>query len=97
MGKLIESILLGILFWMCVRGILRGLLEGLKGPEAPAGPRPVPPAERPVQLVSCAHCGVYVPLTRALRPAAGGTAVYCSEGCLAAGSAGERVARAGTP
>jgi len=83
-GRLLELILLGFLFWLAWEGLkarIRAFFAG-EAPRPQARPRPPAPPEE--ALVRCAACGTHVPASRALPGRSGGRDLYCSEQCRAA-------------
>ena len=82
MGRLLELILLGFLFWLAWEGLKARIRAFFAGeppmpPRPPARPRPPAPPEE--ALVRCAACGTHVPASRALSGRNGG--LFCSATC----------------
>ena len=91
MGKLLSWVVLLMLAWLVLRLLAisqrrreRGQHhEGATGDRAPT--RAAPAAKHGERILPCAHCGLFVPASDAVRD---GDAVYCSVAHRAAARAG---------
>jgi uncharacterized protein len=70
---LLVLLVVGVGLWM-LSARLRG--PGAGGPGGDAARPKKPAAAKPVEMVSCAHCGLHLPATDAL---ALGSDLYCSD------------------
>jgi len=77
MGRLLVWLLIGLLGWGIWRSRSRGNLPPGDGP-SPRPPAPGPAAPPPAveAMIACAHCGLRLPASEALRDAPGRP--YCS-------------------
>lgn len=65
------------LLWLVVGGLLvLWLVRGKKTPIEPRRPE-AGAGGRPESMLQCAHCGIYLPASEAVRDAAG--TVFCSD------------------
>lgn len=75
---MLKYLLIGVLvIWLLYSPILRHLRQGQRGRRTPPSPAPRHDAVRDVEdMVACAHCGIHLPASEALRDAA--DRPYCS-------------------
>jgi hypothetical protein len=80
--------LLGILLLLVIlRLALKSFSTQLRTAVFGAPPRsPAPPRAVAETLVRCAACGAYLPASRTLKAAGGGSEIYCSEECRRRGA-----------